>query len=79
MVLKRAQAVAGGAETIHIFKRTISAAGHISGRVDESNGGHRLLNEEGAECSNAEISRQVLAINASSVVMSQTRTALVAR
>lgn len=37
----------GGAENVHIFTRTISSAGHISGRVDESNGGHRLLTEEG--------------------------------
>eukprot|EP01050_Picozoa_sp_SAG11_P036591 SAG11_NODE_14000_length_629_cov_1.003774_1_plen_209_part_11 len=64
MQRRRAQGAAGGAETVHIFKRTISAAGHISGRVDESNGGHRLLNEKGADCSSAEISRQISAINA---------------
>eukprot|EP01051_Picozoa_sp_SAG22_P004819 SAG22_NODE_269_length_13236_cov_124.463424_8_plen_412_part_00 len=63
MERRRAQAAAGGAETVHIFKRTISVAGHISGRVDESNGGHRLLTEEGADCSNEEISRQISAIN----------------
>eukprot|EP01052_Picozoa_sp_SAG31_P011505 SAG31_NODE_653_length_13152_cov_4.899487_1_plen_747_part_00 len=63
MQRRRAQSAAGGADTVHIFKRTISAAGHISGRVDESNGGHRLLTEEGADCSGAEISRQISAIN----------------
>eukprot|EP01051_Picozoa_sp_SAG22_P012201 SAG22_NODE_1246_length_5017_cov_20.060175_2_plen_602_part_00 len=63
MERRRAQAAAGGPETVHFFRRTISAAGHISGRVDESNGGHRLLNEEGAGCSSAEISRQIDAIN----------------
>eukprot|EP01050_Picozoa_sp_SAG11_P027545 SAG11_NODE_7018_length_1207_cov_1.746390_2_plen_174_part_01 len=63
MERRRAQGAAGGAETVHIFKRTISAAGHISGHVDESNGGHRLLNEEGADCSSAKISRQISAIN----------------
>eukprot|EP01050_Picozoa_sp_SAG11_P015541 SAG11_NODE_2025_length_3908_cov_1.787346_6_plen_146_part_00 len=51
MERRQPQAVAGGPEIVHIFKRTISAVGHISGRVDESNGGHRLLNEEGADYS----------------------------
>eukprot|EP01050_Picozoa_sp_SAG11_P004928 SAG11_NODE_328_length_10690_cov_25.464357_5_plen_536_part_00 len=55
--------VVGDAETVHIFKRSVSTA-HLSGRVDESNGGHRLLGEGGgADCSNAEISRQISAIN----------------
>eukprot|EP01051_Picozoa_sp_SAG22_P003283 SAG22_NODE_158_length_16966_cov_26.252446_2_plen_618_part_00 len=63
MERRRAQGAAGGAETVHIFKRTISSVGHISGHVDESNGGHRLLTEEGADCSSAEISRQIDAIN----------------
>eukprot|EP01050_Picozoa_sp_SAG11_P018847 SAG11_NODE_2913_length_2842_cov_109.057966_1_plen_623_part_00 len=53
---------AGAAEVVHIFKRSLSTT-HLSGRVDESNGGHRLLTEEGADCSSEEISRQIYVIN----------------
>ena len=53
----------GGAEIEYVFKRTISHS-HLSKAVDESNGGHRLLGENGgASCSNTEISRQLAAIN----------------
>eukprot|EP01050_Picozoa_sp_SAG11_P031214 SAG11_NODE_9600_length_897_cov_0.867168_1_plen_158_part_10 len=49
---RRAQAVEpepepqapGEAEVVRIFKRSLSTT-HLSGRVDESNGGHRLLAE----------------------------------
>eukprot|EP01050_Picozoa_sp_SAG11_P036051 SAG11_NODE_13526_length_651_cov_0.985507_2_plen_168_part_01 len=51
--------VVGDAQTVHIFKRFVSTT-HLSGRVDESNGGHRLLGEGGgADCSSAEITRQI--------------------
>lgn len=55
---------AGGAKTVRFFQRTFSSAGHLSGHVDESNGGHRLLIEEGIDCSSAGISRQNDAIAA---------------
>eukprot|EP01050_Picozoa_sp_SAG11_P014492 SAG11_NODE_1792_length_4254_cov_20.360770_1_plen_639_part_00 len=58
-----AEQVVGNAEIVHIFKRSVSTT-HLSGRVDESesNGGHRLLGE-GADCSSAEITQQIDAIN----------------
>eukprot|EP01051_Picozoa_sp_SAG22_P019190 SAG22_NODE_3461_length_1698_cov_1.911194_1_plen_225_part_10 len=63
-----------GPETVHQFQRTVLSSGHLAGHAGESNGGgsgaggagrHRLLTEEGgggpANCSQAEISRQVSA------------------
>eukprot|EP01052_Picozoa_sp_SAG31_P037566 SAG31_NODE_4871_length_2895_cov_3.380544_1_plen_607_part_01 len=54
---------AGAAKTVRFFQRRVSAFGHLSGHVDEPNGGHRLLAEEGAECSGEGISRRIDAIN----------------
>eukprot|EP01050_Picozoa_sp_SAG11_P006893 SAG11_NODE_556_length_8552_cov_8.500651_1_plen_344_part_10 len=54
----------GDAGVAHIFKRTL-ATSHLSGRVDESNGGHRLMSETTPpnDCSSDAISRQIDAIN----------------
>ena len=62
---RRAQddAALGDSGVVHIFKRDVSLS-HLSSNVDESNGGRRLLSEGGdpADCSSAEISRQMAAI-----------------
>eukprot|EP01052_Picozoa_sp_SAG31_P024058 SAG31_NODE_2022_length_6645_cov_15.375191_1_plen_1048_part_10 len=55
----------GDAGVAHIFKRTVITTSHLSGRVDESNGGHRMMSETTArtDCSSDAISRQIDAIN----------------
>ena len=58
--------VIGDASPVLHFARAVSFL-HLSGRVDESNGGHRLLAEGQhggtADCSSDEISRQLAIIN----------------
>ena len=56
--------VTGEASPVLHFTRSVSFS-HISGHVDESNGGHRLLTEgqATADCSSDEISRQLAIIN----------------
>eukprot|EP01052_Picozoa_sp_SAG31_P015756 SAG31_NODE_1021_length_10327_cov_17.940653_2_plen_610_part_00 len=57
--------VIGDAQPVQIFKRAVTFS-HLSGRVDESNGMHRLLAEGGGVvigCSSDEISQQLTVIN----------------
>ena len=56
---------AAGSSQITIYKRTpLQGCRHLCKKVDESNGGHRLLGENGgASCTSDEQSRQIAAIN----------------
>eukprot|EP01050_Picozoa_sp_SAG11_P002791 SAG11_NODE_145_length_14811_cov_24.558931_9_plen_1225_part_00 len=52
---------AGDAENVRIFKRRLTS--HLAVHVDEPNGGHRILTENGpADCSSGGISQQITAI-----------------
>ena len=62
---RQTQGADGNSTVVRIFTRQVSLS-HLSGNVDESNGGHRLVAEAGgtaADCSSAEIARQVDLIN----------------